>query len=548
MKRILYILFLAASFCAKAQNQTIDPTVEVNRDFQGKIMEIAKGKLNTTIADSLNIYNIDFNYSFFDKQYKDLYEFSPLPSASIVENNGAHEYKFMVKGGMGTPFTPEAALWLTPLRGEKDYLSLGGDWEMYKTGLMKEQTYNGRGSYARLFNWGEGNISVSYNGGSNHNILEENTDRSYGHNFNRLSLHGSIKPFDARGTGKKHNWGVSGNYRWTQDKSTTRLNENYGIIEGYFGPTFGKYSQFTANLAVRGVEYDGHADYYYGLFEFAPNYRYEKGELTVQLSAKLSGEFTSKREAKADRYHSFIVPDINLIFTLNRDKLWAYGTLTGDNHLNAWSTLLEQNRYMNPAVNPNDIFAGSTPLDAEAGLKGRSSDKFSYSIFAKYAMHKGMVQYAYNRDGGWYNAFNSNHNEFGAGADFTSKMQNFLLGGEFLFASYSKGKNSTFANGLPACGKPKVSGNLHATYNWKGGISAGVSCKGWGSYYVAIWNTAECGKISGNADIDINLQYAFVPAFTVYVRGENILGSPSFNHPFHTGRGGCIIGGIIVKL
>ena len=548
MKRVLYILFMATSFCAMAQNQTIDPTVEVNRDFQGKIMEIAKGKLNTTIADSLNIYNIDFNYSFFEKQYKDLYEFSPLPSASIMENSGEKEYRFMVKGGMGKPFSPEAALWLTPLKDKQNYLSLGGDWDMYKTDLIKEQTYSGRGSYTRLFNWGEGDISVSYSGGSNYNVLEENPEKSYEHNFNKLSVQGSLKTVDARETGHKYNWGVSGNYLWTQDRSTARLNENYGILEGYFGPTFGNYSQFTANLVVRGVEYGGHADYHYGLFEFAPHYRYEKGELTLQLGAKLSGEFTSKKEEKADRYHSFLLPDINITYSINKERLWVYGKLSGDNHLNTWSTLLQQNRYINPAVNPDDIFAGSTPLDVEGGLKGRCSDKFSYSIFARYAIHKGMLQYAYNREGGWYNAFNSSHNEFGTGADFTSKVQNFLLGGEFLFATYSKGKNSTFTNGLPACGKPKVSGNFQALYNWKGGLSAGMTCKAWGSYYAAVWGSGECLEIGGNADLDINVQYAIVPAFSLYVRGENILGSPSVNHPFHTGRGGCIIGGIIVKL
>ena len=548
MKRILYILFMAASFCAQAQIQTIDPTVEVNRDFQGKVMEIAKGKLNTTIADSLNIYNIDFSYSFFDRQYKDLYEFSPLPSAEIAETGGAKEYRFLVKGGMGKPFSPEAAIWLTPLMGKQDYLSLGGNWDMFKTDIMKEQTYGGSGNYTHLYNWGEGNISIGFNGGSNFNILEENPERSFEHIFNQLSVKGNIKPSEARETGRKYNWGVSGNYRWTQDRSTARLNENYGILEGFFGPVFGKYSQFTANVTVRGVEYGGHADYHYGLFEFAPHYRYEKGELTMHLGAKLSGEFTSKREEKADRYHSFIVPDINLTFTLTKERLWAYAALTGQNHLNTWSELLGQNRYMNPADNPNEIFAGSTPLDVEAGLKGRSTDKFSYTIFARYAMHKGMVQYAYNTEGGWYNAFNSSHNEFGAGADFTSKVQNFLLGGEFLFASYSKGRNSTFTNGLPACGKPKLSGKIHALYNWKGGLSAGVTCKAWGGYNAAIWNSGESVEIGGNADIDINLQYAFTSAFAVYVRGENILDSPSFNHPFHTGRGGCAIAGIIVKL
>lgn len=548
MKRILFILLVTASFCAKGQNSTIDPTVEVNRDFQGKIMEIAKGKLNTSIADSLNICNIDFNYTFFQKQYKDLYEFSPIPSADIAESGHAEEYKFMVKGGMGMPFSPEAAIWFTPQLAGKQNLILGGDWDMFRTDLMKEQSYSGKGKYSRLFNWGEGNISAAFCGGSNFNALKDNPQESFEHNFNQLSVKGEIKPLDARETGSKYNWGVSGNYRFTTDRSTAGLYENYGIIEGFFAPTFGKYSQFVANLAVRGVEYDGNADYYYGLFEFAPQYKYEKGELTVHLGAKLSGEFTSKKEGKADRYHSFIVPDINLTFTLKREKLWAYGKIGGENHLNTWSALLMQNRYMNPAVNPGNIFAGSTPLDVEAGLKGRSSDRFSYSIFARYAMHKGMIQYAYNSEGGWYNAFNSNHNEFGAGADFTAKLHNFLVGGEFLYASFSKGKNSTFANGLKACGEPKLRGKIHALYNWRGGFSAAIACKGWGSWYAALWETGECLKTDGNADLDITLQYDFIPAFSMYVKCVNILNSPSFNHPFHTGRGGCAIAGIIVKL
>ena len=69
MKRILFILLIAVPFFANGQNQTIDPTVEVNRQFQGKIMELAKGKLNTTLADSLNIFNVDFNYSFFNRNF-----------------------------------------------------------------------------------------------------------------------------------------------------------------------------------------------------------------------------------------------------------------------------------------------------------------------------------------------------------------------------------------------------------------------------------------------------------------------------------------------
>lgn len=543
MKKVLYILFMATSFCAMAQNQTIDPTVEVNRDFQGKIMEIAKGKLNTTIADSLNIYNIDFNYSFFNRQYKDLYEFSPIPSVNLVESNGADECTFMAKGGIGYPLSPEVALWYTPLKGENgNYLSFDGQYNHFNGKGTKENTYRAGGNYTRIFKWGEAGLSAGFNGGGN---TVKSETAPFSHRFTQIAFDGNIKPIVAREAGRKFNWGLGGEYIRTMDKSNASSAENYGLIEGYFGPTFGKYSQLTADISIKGVEYEGGSDYHYGVFEIVPQYKYERGGLTLHLGARLSGAFSSKDDA--DRYHNFLLPAVNLTFVLQREKLWAYGILDGENHLNSWAALLEGNRYINPDETPQNIMMGSTPLKIEGGLKGRTTDKFSYRIYARYAVHRGMLQYAYN-DGGWYNAFNSNHNEFGAGADITAKLENFLLQGEFDYASFSKGKNSTFTDGLQACGKPELSGKISAMYNWKGGISAGLACKGWGSYYAAIWESGECRKINGNADLDINVQYAFSPLLSVYLRGENILNSPSYNHPFHTGRGGCAIAGIIVKL
>ncbi len=544
MKRILFILLIAVPFFANGQNQTIDPTVEVNRQFQGKIMELAKGKLNTTLADSLNIFNVDFNYSFFNRQYKDLYEFSPLPSVS-TSNEKAHEYKFMAKGGIGVPLSPEAAIWYTPVKGEKDFLSIAGEWNMFSKKQYKEQNYGAKGNYTHIFKWGEAALSAAFGGGSNKIGSEGGT---FSHNFYQLSAAGKLKPFEARQTGRKFNWELGGSYKRTRDKSSASLSENYGKFEGYFGPTFGRYSQLSVNVSASGVDYDTAADFWYGLIDITPQYKFERGDMTVNLGVTLSGKFISNKEAEVDKYHNFISPAVKLTFSLLKERLWLYGVLDGKNHLNAWSSILQENRYINPAYSPANLFAGSTPLNAEMGLKGRATDKFTYSIYARYAVHKGMLQYAYFEDGGWYNTFNSNHNEFGAGAEFTAKMENFIIGGEFCYTSFSKGKNSTFADGLYACGKPKLSGKVEAMYNWKGGISAGLACKAWGSFYAALWSGQQVEEVGGNADIDINVQYAVSPLLSVYLKGENILGSPSVNHPFTIGRGGCIIGGIIVKL
>ncbi len=550
MRRILFILLIAAPFCLNGQNKTIDPTVEVNRDFEGKLMEIAKGKLNTSIADSLSLFDIDFNYSFFNREYKDLYEFSPFPSVTLADEK-KKEYKFMAKGGIGIPLSPEAAIFYTPVKDKENILSLGGEWDLFKEKDTKEQNFKAQGKYAHIFNWGETTFSAAFKGGSTTfnggATALDNAETPLSHNFTQLSLNGKISPLPASETGKKFHWAFGLGYKMTKDESSAAVKENLGRVEGYIGPTFGRYSHLRANASLKVVDYNGLADYYYyGLFELIPQYKYEKGDLTIDLGVKLSGVSSIREEA--NKYHTFLLPAVNLTFVLKREKLWAYGVLDGENHLNPYSSLMEENRYLNPATAPALIYAGSTPLNAEIGLKGRSTDKFSYMVYAKYAIRKGMLQYAYDNNGGWYNAFNSSHNEFGAGGNFTAKLEKFLLGGEFNYASFDKGKNSTFTDGLPACGKPQFSGSINAMYNWRGGISAGLTCKGWGSYYAALWNELTCEKIEGNADLDINIQYAISPAASIYLRGENILGTPSANHPFTVGRGGCIIGGFIVKL
>ena len=81
MKKIIsyiYIsLFAITSLCAQ---QKIDPTLEVNRDFDGKLLEIHKTTLNTTFADSLSRFNLDSIYSIFNKPYIVMYEFNSLLS------------------------------------------------------------------------------------------------------------------------------------------------------------------------------------------------------------------------------------------------------------------------------------------------------------------------------------------------------------------------------------------------------------------------------------------------------------------------------------
>ena len=84
-KYIYIIILLGVSSFVNAQ-QKIDPLLEVSRDFDGKLLEIHKSKLNTNINDSLTNFNLDFNYSIFKNPYRDMYEFNPLPSHPQEQN------------------------------------------------------------------------------------------------------------------------------------------------------------------------------------------------------------------------------------------------------------------------------------------------------------------------------------------------------------------------------------------------------------------------------------------------------------------------------
>ena len=61
-------MFLVASGFASAQN--LDPTVEVRRTYEGKLLEAHKPQLSMSVPDSLTRFDLDFDYSVFETPYK----------------------------------------------------------------------------------------------------------------------------------------------------------------------------------------------------------------------------------------------------------------------------------------------------------------------------------------------------------------------------------------------------------------------------------------------------------------------------------------------
>ena len=75
-KRYIAIFFaVAAGTLCHAQN--LDPTVEVSRAYEGKLLEVHKPVMPMSQPDSVSQFNLKFDYSVFDNPFKGSYEFNP---------------------------------------------------------------------------------------------------------------------------------------------------------------------------------------------------------------------------------------------------------------------------------------------------------------------------------------------------------------------------------------------------------------------------------------------------------------------------------------
>ena len=108
MKRILLLAASLLSFSSFAQ---IDPTVEVDRSFDATIGDLAKPDLPVVVADSLHRFDINFDYSIFNRRYAELYEFNPFEATNLDIKGTKRPPLFYSRIGAQYPLIPSAELY-----------------------------------------------------------------------------------------------------------------------------------------------------------------------------------------------------------------------------------------------------------------------------------------------------------------------------------------------------------------------------------------------------------------------------------------------------
>lgn len=604
MNRKFFMVFAAicGAFCSSTiqAQQKIDPTVEVKKDFEGKMLEIYKGKLDTFIDDSLTSFNIKFDYSIFDKPYRDMYEFNPLPSARIHSPVTEKYPVFFAKIGMGYPLNPNAAIYYQPSLIRKNRkggeqpvsnntLLLKGNYdafwgkiplvrtngETFKTekGINKaaaDHSTMGLGAdFRHIWRGGEFKIGVDFS--SNYYtyygfedtyvqpdpLFFENSKnmRKYNsHTFNNFGINFTIGSVDAKGKGGKFNYSFYASYLNTSDKMASNnsdpaiptgnnLGEHLLKAGGEFGPTFGKYSKFLIGINSETVIYNGAADYHYGTIEAIPQYKFEKGRLLLNVGIKLSGSYNNNSEA--NKYHNIVSPHVRVSYELAKNNLWIYGIASGGNSINSYSSLLRKNKWIIPADN---MMASSIPLLIRGGFKGNVYDKFSYEIYGCYSVHNGLPQFVNSMFGNHFSTIYSNHNELSFGGELNFISKKFTGGAKLKYSSYTNGKKSTFLDGYAPLGYAPFEGTLSGEYNWRERIYIGADIyyRSATPFYLKGYMD-ENPKIKDFADLGLTVKYVINQHFAVYIQGGNLLNAQIQYHPYYLEKGINFGAGVTVK-
>ena len=115
---------------AFAQNPT--GRVEVRKDYQADLTGAKKGMMKIDFSDTLRKFDLNMDYRIKDKQLRDLYAFSPMPSAGISSREKEQIPSFFAKAGISFPLAPTFALWYQPtLSVNSDMVTLKASHDSY---------------------------------------------------------------------------------------------------------------------------------------------------------------------------------------------------------------------------------------------------------------------------------------------------------------------------------------------------------------------------------------------------------------------------------
>lgn len=586
MKNIFVITIFLSFFALNAAAQNLDPTVEVSRQYEGKLAEFHKPSIQMAVPDSVTRFDLTFDYSVFDNPYKGSYEFKPYllsmkPSAS---DNG--ESVFYLRAGAGYQLHPTFDMVLSPKFKNRHFNMdiyaqhrsfFGNYWtiapkdlDLATTGYDREskdesEQYQWKGydmmSKAGMNLRGDWELFALDFGAGYYGLHQ--SDRGTVRNYNALDAEFGItsKPESQ----ESMVFDLDVDYRHGQDVVLgSQLFENIGGFEFNVGPfTAGNY-RVSVNAGSDVAVYNGAIAATAGEFHIVPSIVYNINRFYANIGARISKQISDKGESgmyqgPVGQIEQFIYPDVEFSYVLIPDAMKVYMEVGGGNRMDTYSSLVESNHFMTHLVSGNMLDFTVEKVNFTAGFDGRVTDKFSYNVRAGFANYANMRAYAMSIDPNPQVSvtYLSCKSKFAA-LDWALDVEGFRFDGSVSYNQYaSKG---TFENGGVnyAVLKPAAwTGDMGVEYSWRNRVVGGVDCEFssamTGGYGVPFGEESDLVLqrnvvIPGYADLGLYVEYSTARNIAFWMRAGNLLNMTIQRVPLYAEKGVHFTLGICMNL
>ena len=558
MRQHILAAALAATVSTLAIGQNLHPTVEVTNAYEGGASSIVKPQQKMAVPDSVMAFNLDFDYSVFEKPYQGAYEFKPYHVQLKPRPNPSTENAFYLRAGAGYTFHPDFDLAWSPVRKEKFQLGVHASHHSYfgryhlqdpadeegirvfrKTGeKMSGYRMDTRVGVNGGYGWDGGSaiLDVAYrHQGAEDSYLQQKAGG--------VEVQGRVRSFPSDEPHFLYDAAIdyhflNGGYLKTLPvitPSSQGWSESHFVLDGSFGPVFSADRRLLVDLDVTLARYGKDLAGYTGGLSVTPKYEFSLDDWRFSLGLRLASLIYSDNWAYEKPKSGFIFPAVKVDYRLLDDRLILQASATGGDRVQAWSDLMDRR----PFVPFADFTHSLERIRAMLGARGNISSRFRYDLQAGYARWSRAPLDGFRLSDGIYQpaVYDAAFHLLFAELDYGWKSGQVSVDGKMAYRWTDVAEECVFA---PAA----FSGKLVPAYHWGERFKAGMDLS-----WATSRRTAYRGSdyvLPGWLDFGLFAEYMPTHHFGLWLKGGNLLNQTIQRMPLRAEAGICLTAGVLL--
>ena len=587
LKTSIAAALAALSLSANAQN--LDPTVVVNRAYEGKLLEVHKPAIEMSVPDSVKQFNLEFDYDVFENPYKGSYEFKPYQLLLKPVSSDVDMPSFWLQAGAGYTLYPEMSLVWSPLKDGDFKMNVYADYGAYfgkyrtitpqqaegsqneyrlgkttasdgKTELWNGYRMSAKAGVDGRYDWEKSAFSfdLGYFGVSSD---QQQAEKGRFYNAMDVKLNLASKPRMK----EYFHYDLGVDYRYGNDRLDNRYNKLSTVSEHDFsfaatlGPVMSSSNRVLVDAAFDVLGYTGALEAAVSQISIVPHYYINKGAWNVDLGLRLAKIFRMSESQCYNAKEQIAYPAIKIKYSAVPEALAVYFHALGGNTLDTYASLIERNNFVAPDFAYNRIVTDGRYeyglLDAtvervalKLGFDGRISRRFSYDVYGGYTVYaSGLLDAVQSKntnvDFDCLPAYGyASYSKLFAGLDWKWHAERIVFDGTVNY-NYAMGLDTAYGCFAPAA----LTGDVEFEYNWSKRVFTGIDC---------VFSTARKAAagndyymlLPGFADLGVSAEYAVSRKLALWLRGGNLLNMTVQYSPLYAERGVNFTAGVRLKL